>query len=597
MAGYIALLITLIFVESFCLARPQGIRWSTTSYGPDGPWWAVQLTIGTPPQPIELLPGGTWASNILTSTICANATLSPVCYAKTAGLYNASASSTHWHSGSPAHVDNGPFDGNVGALPLFGTMEFGFDTASVPSSGFEPDVTSVVQSFDMIQISDAHDTLPDGTQYPITIGKMGLGGQNINQTWPELNAPNTNGTFITGSLYEKGEVQSNSFGMHIGSVTAGIPGSLYIGGYDQSRIVGPVTAQRYGAFFLPIDLLDIGFDVAEGQFPFNFQAKTGLLSQGNSSIGLKLPVQVDASLPYMYLPQSTCDAITKDLPVIYQPKYGLYFWNTTDPRYKMVSSPSMLTFTFRLNGGNAQSITINVPFPRLNLTLAPPITTSPTPYFPCRPTNGNYTLGRAFLQAAFLGANWGTDSKGVWFLAQAPGPNTPSQPVNLDIGFADKTLTPSTNEWRDSWIGGWTAIGTVTPRPTATGSTPSTNPTSSSSPSSSSSGFSPSPTVLSTGAIAGIAVGSTLAILLVLGLAFHFWRKRSTKATSEVVPTPRYSDMQHFAEMERDRKYGQSGYGPRELTVEREAVEMGTEIYNGVPRTFVTGNGRQVVEC
>ena len=34
---------------------------------------------------------------------------------------------------------------------------------------------------------------------------------------------------------------------------------------------------------------------------------------------------------------------------------------------------------------------------------------------------GEYTLGRAFLQAAFVGVNWEPDV-GLWFLAQAPGP-------------------------------------------------------------------------------------------------------------------------------------------------------------------------------
>src|SRR6202040_450515 len=33
-------------------------------------------------------------------------------------------------------------------------------------------------------------------------------------------------------------------------------------------------------------------------------------------------------------PQSTCDAIAQNLPAAYQPKYGLYFWDTTSPFYQ-----------------------------------------------------------------------------------------------------------------------------------------------------------------------------------------------------------------------------------------------------------------------
>jgi hypothetical protein len=38
--------------------------------GPDGPWHAVTVQVGTPSQSIYLFPGGFWQSNFLSSTIC-----------------------------------------------------------------------------------------------------------------------------------------------------------------------------------------------------------------------------------------------------------------------------------------------------------------------------------------------------------------------------------------------------------------------------------------------------------------------------------------------------------------------------------------------
>jgi hypothetical protein len=239
---------------------------------------------------------------------------------------------------------------------------------------------------------------------------------------------NFNASLISGYLYETGQIASNSYGLHIGSAALGIPGSAFVGGYDQSRVLGEVTAQSYALYSLPIDLLDIGIGVAEGASPFTYPSKSGLLAQGNSSIGVALPVLIEATIPYLYLPGSTCDAIASQLPVTFQADYGLYFWNTSDPQYmRIVTSPSYLSFTFRMNRSDSQNMTINVPFKLLNLTLEEPLAHTPIQYFPCRPmTNGaSYTLGRAFLQAAFVGVNWQSDLNGLWFLAQAPGPNTP----------------------------------------------------------------------------------------------------------------------------------------------------------------------------
>ena len=114
---------------------------------------------------------------------------------------------------------------------------------------------------------------------------------------------------------------------------------------------------------LPIELLDINIGVAKGGSPWNSSSMTGLLAQSNSSLTSGFTVAVDPANPYIYLPQSSCDAIAAKQPVTYDSGLGLYFWDTADPQYtKIVTSPSYLGFTFTKNGVNTEDITIKVPF-------------------------------------------------------------------------------------------------------------------------------------------------------------------------------------------------------------------------------------------
>jgi hypothetical protein len=90
---------------------------------------------------------------------------------------------------------------------------------------------------------------------------------------------------------------------------------------------------------------------------------------------------------------------------------------------------------------------IKVPFSLLNVTLDIPIVEKPTPYIPyhsytLNPDNKNdrYKLGRAFLQAAYIGRNWA--SQMTW-LGQAPGPGSTGQGLGdqlTDIADGATTL-------------------------------------------------------------------------------------------------------------------------------------------------------------
>ncbi|CAG8278011.1 unnamed protein product [Penicillium salamii] len=373
--------------------RPLPVPWSDQSFGPDGPWSAVTLTMGGGGT-VALYAGGWWETWLIPSSYCRDNVTTSTCYAEDAGLYHPEMS---------------------GATPLAGKARRAQDTFKI--GGKE------VVDADITVIKEGTQIYPGGQTYPVQVGHLSLGAGEINQTfqtWKEIQS-----TLVASWLWNgTHEIPSYSYGMHVGSASHEIPGSLILGGYDKSRALGDISAQPHTGSSAPIQLLDISLGVAAGGSPWEFPRKSGLLAQGNSSLTSGTSVLANLVDPYIYLPQSSCDAIAAELPVTHNPDLGLYLWNTDDTQYtKIVTSASYLAFTFIKDNTNDQNITIRVPFQLLNLTLEAPLVKKPTRYFPCFGTEGTYALGRAFFQAAFLGVNYGTGNGiGNWFLAQAPGP-------------------------------------------------------------------------------------------------------------------------------------------------------------------------------
>jgi hypothetical protein len=502
------------------------MTWSTETYGPDGPWQAVRVWIGSNNALVNLYPGGTWGSHIFTPEICTNTSLGNVCYAQQAGLYDPTLSDTS----NFGNVSISPsVDFTDGALQIFG----GSPVTGIDNWNLSTSEAMFPIGINMALHSSSWATLPDGSTYPLTVGSLALGAPGtVNQTFGfGPGEPAFNATLLPGYLSTEAPsnkiLSSNSYGLHIGSVEPAIAPSLYFGGFDQNRVLGTVSTQQgvpdsAGA----IDLVDISLSVNSGASPWSFKSLGGLLASGNSTIKSQLPVAINSLAPYLHLPKSTCDAIAAKLPVTYQAKYGLYFWNTNDPQYeKIVSSPSSLSFTFRASE-SSKNMTINVPFALLNLTLTAPLTTTPTQYFPCKAeTEAQYQLGRAFLQAAFVGVNWfGFNGSAAWWLAQAPGPTTPTQ-VNIQaIGNTDTSIPASSVDWASTWADTWTPLADSSSATTSGTSSPTNSAGVTTDPSNNSSKSSG----LSTGAKAGIGVAcGIVGLALIIGAIMYFVRRGS----------------------------------------------------------------------
>ena len=542
--------------------EPLQIPASDRLYGPDGPWQAVSVQLGTPPQDLDLFPGGVYQSSVFTNQLCQDITSTPC---GSGGLFDPNSSSSIDNT-SISYEDTStklPSGWTDGAMLLsYSTGVSILDTLQIAGQ--------TVVNFDVAMYPEISMVYPDGS-YPLQIGALSLGptvNQSFSETPPKMSAvmgssfksdnslglnqsipmstytPPINASLVPGYLVSQNVIPSNSFGLHVGIAAAALKLglSLWFGGYDASRIAGPVSSQSIqddAASEFAIDLLDIGIGVENGGSPFSFSSQYGLLSVGNSSISKEegLRILMNPAAPYLYLPSSTCAAIAKVLPVTYNAGKALYFWDVTDAQFaRIVESPTFLSFIFRGSDGN---LTINVPFSLLNLTLQEPLVSTPTPYFPCQPPQAPdisttyYSLGRAFLQAAFIGVNWdGSQGFGEWYLAQAPGPNTDNNPQSKPFTNGSPPVGLNT-DWAGTWKGFWTAL----PTPVSLSTSRGPSPTNTTVPTQRNTASVPSKHGMSGGAIAGTTIGAGAIALAATGFSILLFRRRRGRHPQ----TPRHS--------------------------------------------------------
>jgi hypothetical protein len=521
-------LLSLLLLCSVCVQAPEPfvVPWNTTNaFGYDGPWQAIPVQIGSAGQLVNLFPGGAWTSAILSTDIPGeDGTESGNSIPGDAGTYNASLSnpSTYGSTENDQIFASPSFDSGWGGWNATGTDG---NAVSLTDSFFFsaplPGVT--VPNVSLAAIFDAFWHTPDGREIPLDVGTFSLGQDAPNVfTEGDGRAPFV-GNMVSQWLFANKVTSSNTWGLHYGSWNLNIPGSLVFGGYDQNRVIGEIGTydSQSGNGDMFVVLVDIAIGVATGASPFNFQNRSGLF-QDDPGQASTVNVRLNPTVSALYLPNNTCKAIAELLPVTYHSDLGFYLWNTNDPSYsKIVTSPAFLSFSFQRADGQSP-FEINVPFALLNLTLlnltlAPPITTSPTPYFPCvgikpagETTNTKtYHLGRAFFQAAFIGMNWNTST---FWLSQAPGPAAVTQSVK-SLAQEDEAIEAvgGSDLWTKSWDGHWTAlsIASLTPAPTH-------RPM-------------PQPGGLSTGAKAGIGVGAVASGLAALVFGILLWRRHQSK--------------------------------------------------------------------
>ena len=242
---------------------PRVVQWNKNeAFGPDGPWNAVTVGVGTdaagnPLSQVNLLPGAMGESIVFNTDYCSEADIS--CPAQKAGFWDANNSRTVIENvrKDPATVWQW---GSSVAMNQTGAALECVDQVSINTSQGLVAVNNTM----LASATDDDFHLPDGSTWAQTIGSLSLGIHG-----GSLAFPNTTGNTIPGYLNSQNEIPSNSVGLHYGSANLGIEGSMVYGGYDQSRVIGDVGVfqpEQPGDIPTP-NLVDVQIGVESGDSP------------------------------------------------------------------------------------------------------------------------------------------------------------------------------------------------------------------------------------------------------------------------------------------------------------------------------------------
>jgi hypothetical protein len=171
-------------------------------------------------------------------------------------------------------------------------------------------------------------------------------------------------------------------------------GSLTLGGYDASRFEPHDTKFGFGA--------DISRDLLVGVHSIS--------SNGSAFAQDPILSFLDAGTPHIWLPKEDCDRFATQFGLSYSDHLDLYVWNSTQYQQTAQWNDTKIDFVLGADLTGGSTVNISIPFTDFDLVLTSdyPGVNESTHYFPIRraANNTQYTLGRAFLQHAYLIADY-----------------------------------------------------------------------------------------------------------------------------------------------------------------------------------------------
>jgi len=276
-------------------------------------------------------------------------------------------------------VDNSKWNFNFeNNLDMDTTSASGFDTVALdwPGSG--------------VNASVEHSTVFSYAGSTYWLGGFGLNPQPTN--FSTFNDPQPS---FMQQLKDRNQTPSLAYGYTAGNQyqLSGVYGSLVLGGFDQNRFKPTNVSFAFGED-ISRDLLVNIRSITSGS--------TNLLPEGTIS------AFIDSTIPTMWLPVSACQAFEAAFGLEWNEQLNMYLVNDTHHTSLQASNPSV-TFTLSPNTTGGETVDIVLPYGAFDLTLKYPYITQPNTsyYFPLqRGNNTQFTLGRAFLQEAYLIADY-----------------------------------------------------------------------------------------------------------------------------------------------------------------------------------------------
>ncbi|RDW77801.1 hypothetical protein BP6252_05854 [Coleophoma cylindrospora] len=456
---------------STSVPSPISIAASEWFDGVDGKWSTMNIRVGTPSQNMRVLVSTASQDTMVVLPLgCSSAAFTdgdvPSNCASGRGETFAYNGSSTWESMGYYSINEATagFESNLGysLTALYGTDNISLGYVDGPTL-----TNQTVVAFAKIK--------------PFYMGTFGLGTQPVNYT--DLGNFSTPSYFMT--LKSQNLIPSLSW-----SFTAG---AKYQNKYMQ-LIFGGEDTSRYRANSVEFAMSeDITRDLVVTIQLIEFSGTTQ-----SSLLTTPITAFVDSTDPNIWLPADACRAFEDAFGISIDNNTGLYLMN--DTQYYSLSS-SNPTVSFRLaelsSGGTFVDITL--PFLAFAQEASYPFVPNSTYYFPLRQAENStqYTLGRTFLQEAYLTADYGRSTFRI------------SQCV-FEAGATENITTIYSTDQS-------TTSGTTSPTSTSTSGSNSTTSSSS---------------TISGGAIAGIVVACVVAIGAA-GLLYFFLRRRQQKALNK----------------------------------------------------------------
>ncbi|TVY47763.1 hypothetical protein LOCC1_G003815 [Lachnellula occidentalis] len=348
--------------------------------GNDGPWSTFPILVGSPAQDTRVLIStastSTW---VVAVQGCQGSDIPSNCSTTRGAPFNISTS-TSWQ-------DNGPWglniESNLGTDYAADEGQFGWDTVGL---GFQGSGGPMLN----------HTVVAGLQTMDYYIGMLGLNPRPTN--FSDFNHPQPS---YLSLLYEDSKIPSLSY-----SYTAGaqyrfnkVLGSLTLGGYDDSLFApNNVTFPFY---------YDQSRDLTVG-----LKSITG--SGGESLLPTGILTLIDTTVSQMWLPLEACTAFESTFGLVYDKTTDLYLVNDTQHAALQKQNTS-LTFTLAPTLADTTSIDITFPYAAFDLEVSYPLVNTTQRYFPLhRAANDTqYTLGRVFLQEAYLTVDYGRSNFSV----------------------------------------------------------------------------------------------------------------------------------------------------------------------------------------
>ncbi|KAK4987320.1 hypothetical protein LTR66_007623 [Elasticomyces elasticus] len=433
--------------------------------GNDGSWSTFIVRVGSPPQDFRVLPSTEGQETWIPVPEGCTATGDPSNCGSLRGVmpFNGVAGSGFLVNKSSTWISNGIF-----------TLDLEYNLGYQGSGlyGFD---TVGLQIENSGGLSQTHQVVAGVASKDFYLGIFGLGPKPANFSTYSDPQPS-----FMKQLRDNNQIPSLSYGYTAGAVYRNdkVLASLTLGGYDASRFQPSSVTYAFGAD--DSRSLTVGVQNILGLNTLNNAVR--LLPDGGNYF------LIDSTVPEIWLPKSACDAFASAFGLTYDNKTDRYLVNDTVHDRLLSLNP---TITFSLgtsstpNSGPTQNIVL--PYAAFDLQASYPIYQNATKYFPIRraANDTQYTIGRTFLQEAYIIADYERQN---FTVAQAVF----SRPM------------PASD------------IRAIHP-PSANSSTNGTNSASSI----------PVHQGLNPGAIAGIAVGTVAAVLLIAGIVFLLvFRKR-----------------------------------------------------------------------